>query len=503
MSWLLVLPLLIPFATAVLIFVAPRTPTTGAWLSVAGAGLLLLAGMTLAWWVVSHGPIAGQMGDWPAPFGITLVADTLSAVMVVITGIMGLAVAVYATGEIDGRRVGHGFHAFYQLLLGGVVGAFVTGDLFNLYVWFEVLLIGAFALLVLGSEPRQVDGTVRYAALNLIATVLLLTGVGFLYGLTGTLNLADLHLRAAQADPAVLSTVAALFLVAFGIKAAAFPLFFWLPASYHTPPVAVTAIFSALLTKVGVYALLRTFTLVFIHDTGFTHGIILAAGVLTMLVGVLGAVAQNEIRRILSVHIVSQIGYMLMALALLTPLALAGLVFLLAHNIFVKTTLFLVAGIVRATNGSLELARLGGLWRARPVMAVLFLLAAFSLAGFPPFSGFWGKLVLVRAGLETEAVLAVSAALLTGLLTTFSMTKIWNEAFWKEAPAGTPLVLLPDGQKAALMLPVWALTALALVMGLLPEPFIAIGLRAAEELLDPSAYVAAVLGPQALAGATP
>jgi multicomponent Na+:H+ antiporter subunit D len=297
--------------------------------------------------------------------------------------------------------------------------------------------------------------------------------------------------------------VAAVFLVAFGIKAAAFPLYFWLPAAYPTPPVAVTAIFSALLTKVGVYALVRTFTLVFVHDQGFTHGIILAAGILTMLVGVLGAVAQNEIRRILSVHIVSQIGYMLVGLALLTPLALAGLVFMLAHNIFVKTTLFLMGGVVRATCGSFELARLGGLWRARPVLAVLFLLAAFSLAGFPPFSGFWAKLILVRAGLETEALLTVGAALLTGLLTTFSMTKIWSEAFWKDPPAGTAIVAIEPGQRIAMMLPVLGLSALALAMGLLPEPFIALARRAADELVDPTAYVTAVLGAQVAQGIEP
>lgn len=499
-SWLLTLPLLTPFATAVVLVLGPRTPRVANAIGVVGAGLLLAAALALFVTVLEHGTQAAQMGAWPAPFGITLVADTLSAIMVLVAGVMGLAVAVYATAEIDEDRLRFGFFALFHVLLGGVMGAFLTGDLFNLYVWFEVLLIAAFGLLVLGGEPAQVDGAVKYVALNLVSTILLLLGIALLYGMAGTLNLADLHLRLqGHPDPTAISAVATVLLVALGIKAAAFPLFFWLPASYHTPPVAVTAIFSALLTKVGVYALIRLFTLVFTGDVGFTHGIILVSGVLTMVVGVLGAAAQNEVRRILAVHIVSQIGYMLAGLALLTPVALAGAVFYLVHNIVVKALLFLLAGIMRFAGGSFELARLGGLWRRHPWLALLFLIAAFSLAGFPPLSGFWGKLALIRAGLEAEVLLVVVAALATSILTIFSMTKIWSEAFWKDAPPGAGQAIAPAGSRLALILPVLALVALALAMGLGAGPFLALTERAAGELLDPSAYVAAVLGPERLA----
>jgi formate hydrogenlyase subunit 3/multisubunit Na+/H+ antiporter MnhD subunit len=268
----------------------------------------------------------------------------------------------------------------------------------------------------------------------------------------------------ALTDPSQLGFVAALLLVAFGIKAGAFPLFAWLPASYHTPPVAVSAIFAALLTKV---------------------------------VGALAAAAQDEVRRILAVHIVSQIGYLLLGLALLTPLALAGAAYHLVHNMLVKTALFLLAGIAaRRGGGSFQLARLGGLWRRDPWLSLLFLLAALSLAGVPPLSGFWGKLVLVRAGIEAEAYLAVAVALATGLLTMFSMSKIWNEAFWKEPPPGVALAPLPPASGTALTAPVLLLVALALAMGLAPAPFMALAERAAAELLDPTTYVAAVLGSQ-------
>jgi multicomponent Na+:H+ antiporter subunit D len=500
MTWLLVLPLLIPMATAVLTVLVRHRPGLSATFSVLGAALLLVAASALLAAVLREGPIAAQMGDWPAPFGVTLVADTLSAVLVLVTGIVGVAIALYAVGELGTDRVRFGFHALFYLLLGGAVGAFVTGDLFNLYVWFEVLLISSFGLLVLGNEPRQIDGAVKYVALNLVATTLILIGVGMVYGQTGTLNLADLH-RWAQTRGDELLPVSAVLLVAFAIKAGAFPLFFWLPASYHTPSVAVSAVFAALLTKVGIYALVRLFSLVFPGDHEFVRGLLLASAVATMVIGVLAAAAQNEFRRILSIHIVSQIGYMLLGLALLTPLALAGVVLYLVHNMLVKTGLFLVAGIARAHLGSFELARLGGLWLVHPVLAILFLLGAFSLAGFPPFSGFWGKLMLFRASLDVGAYVALTAAVVTSLLTTYSMTKIWSEAFWKAPPAGSADTALPRSQQLCLFLPLLLLTGSALLLGLVPAPFLALAERAAQELIDPSRYLIAVLGPQAIPGA--
>ena len=497
MSWLLALPIVLPFATAVLTFLLRSTGSAARWLSVAGCAGLLAAATALMVQVWRHGVIAAQMGDWPAPFGITLVADLLSAVMVVITAIIGLAVAVYALADIDERREALGYHALFQTLLAGVCGAFVTGDLFNLYVWFEVMLIASFGLLVLGNTEAQLDGGIKYVAINLVSTVLFLSGIGLLYGLTGTLNLADLHVAVqAVENQGLLTVVASLFLVAFGIKAAVFPLFFWLPASYHTPPVAVSAVFAGLLTKVGVYALIRMFTLVFTQDIGLTHGLLLAVAVLTMVTGVLGAAAQSEFRKILSFHIVSQIGYMVLGLALYTPLALVGAVFYLVHHIIVKANLFLVSGVARRLTGSFELAAIGGLYKSSPLLALLFLVPAFSLAGFPPLSGFWAKFLLIKASLDLGAYLVAATALVVGLLTVFSMTKIWAEAFWKPHPEGhaPTLALVTGRERAALLLPVAALATLTVVIGLFPEPFVGFAERAAGQLLDPADYVRAVLG---------
>ncbi|MBN2906293.1 MAG: Na+/H+ antiporter subunit D [Rhodobacteraceae bacterium] len=495
MSWLLSLPIAIPFATAILAFLL-RDARAGRWISVAGSAVLLLAAVLLMRATWAEGVIAGQMGGWPAPYGITLVADLLSAVMVLITAIIALAVAVYALADIDARMEHLGYHALFNVLIAGVVGAFLTGDLFNLYVWFEVMLIASFGLLVLGGRPEQIDGGVKYVALNLVSTILFLTGIGLLYGMTGTLNMADLSSAVDGVDQGLLTVVAMLFMIAFGVKAALFPLFFWLPASYHTPAFAVSAVFAGLLTKVGVYALIRMFTLVFDHDTGFTHQILLWVAGLTMVTGVLGAAAQSDMRKILSFHIVSQIGYMILGLALLTPLALVGAVFYLVHHIVVKANLFLIAGVAQRLTGSTELSRMGGLYKSAPLLAVLFLIPAFSLAGFPPLSGFWAKFLLVKAALQAESWVIAAVALIVGLLTIYSMTKIWAAAFWAPHPDGIApsLSRLAPRARAALLAPVAVLAAVTIAIGLAPEPFVQFAEAAAAQILDPSAYVTAVLG---------
>lgn len=493
MALLLVLPLLIPLLTAAATLLAWPSRQVQRWLSMAGAAGLLAAALALLADVWRDGIQAVQIGNWPAPFGITLVADLFSALMLVLAGLMGLAVAVYSLTSIDAPRERHGYYPLLHILLMGVCGAFLTGDMFNLYVWFEVMLVASFVLMALGGERAQLEGAIKYVTLNLISSALFLAAVGILYGVAGTLNMADLALQLPQVQPQGLVTALSIFfLIAFGIKAALFPLFFWLPASYHTPPVAVSALFAGLLTKVGVYALLRVFTLVFVGEVGFTHGLISALAGLTMVTGVLGAAAQNGFRRILSFHIVSQIGYMIMGLGLFTPLALAGSIFFIIHNIIVKTNLFLISGVAHRLQGSDALKQLGGLYKARPGLAFLFVVSAFSLAGLPPLSGFWAKLLLIQAGLNTRQYLLVAAALGVSLLTLFSMTKIWAEAFWKPLPADLPEEVSPK-LEWGILLPIITLASLTVIMGLMVEPLLTLTSRAAEQLLAPTNYIQTVL----------
>ncbi|QDU44710.1 Na(+)/H(+) antiporter subunit D [Symmachiella dynata] len=494
----IILPIALPLATMAMLLLAWNSVAAQKVIGVVGSALLLLSAAALMWLVDRDGILVLQVGNWPPPFGITLVADRLSSIMVMLAGLMVFAVSVYSIATIDDRRIDFGFHPLIQLLLMGVCGAFLTGDLFNLYVWFEVMLISSFVLLTLGGERGQLEGAIKYVTLNLVSSAVFLAAIGVIYAATGTLNMADLALKLRSfPDEGIVSVLAMLFLIAFGTKAAVFPLFFWLPASYHTPPVAVSAIFAGLLTKVGVYSLIRSFTLLFVTDLEFTHNLLLVIAGLTMVTGVLGAMAQTEIRRILSFHIVSQIGYMLMGLALFTPLALAGSIFYIIHHIVVKTNLFLIGGIVERRFGTGRLAEVGGLYRSAPVLATLFFVSAMSLAGVPPLSGFFAKLTLIQGGLEAERYAIVAAALMVSLLTLFSMTKIWAEVFWKPTPEGTGVKASRNPrattEQVSLFGPTLLLATITVGIGVMAGPVMIASLATAEQLLDPDIYIKAVL----------
>ncbi|CAD5247669.1 MULTISPECIES: Na+/H+ antiporter subunit D [Halomonadaceae] len=504
------LPVLLPLLTGAVSLLFWRARPMQRFLAVAGNVALLMVSLWLFVSTLSDGYVTMQMGSWPAPFGITLIADLLSAVMVLMTALIGLAMGVYSLATTGRGHEKFGYYPLMHLLLAGVMGAFLTGDIFNLYVWFEVMLVASFALLILGGERAQMEGAIKYVTLNLLASVIFLTAVGLLYGMVGTLNMADIALRMDEAEhTGMVEVLAVMFMVAFGIKAAAFPLFFWLPASYHTPPVAVSALFAGLLTKVGVYAMFRVFTLMFDQTMGYLQEIMLWGAAFTMVTGVLGAAAQHEFRRILSFHIVSQIGYMILGLALYTPLAIAGGVFAIVHNMVVKTNLFLISGITHRLQGTYQLKKMGGLYRDRPWLAVAFFLSAFSLAGIPPLSGFFAKFVIVRAGLEIEAYVVTGIALAVGLMTLYSMVKIWNEVFWKSLPEDNdvPATATPTGDDGRLLKPslwmmyspVMVLALFSLLIGVLAEPIMWVMMGIGDQLFEPSGYIEAVLGASASA----
>jgi multicomponent Na+:H+ antiporter subunit D len=495
-SPLVALPLVLPIL-AVGILLCMRRAGEGARHTVnilTCAALLGVAGVLFAR-VEEGGLLVLRSGSWPAPFGITLVADLLSAVMVLVSAVVGLTVAVYAAGTGTGKFRGY-FAPLYQALLMGVNGSFLTGDLFNLYVWFEVMLMASFVLVALPGGRPQLEAAVKYLTLNFIASAFFLVGLGVLYGMVGTLNMADLSVKLLDmGDSDLVLSSAVLFLVAFGIKAGVFPFYFWLPSSYHVTPTPVAAVFAGLLTKVGVYACVRVFTLVYSGHQDFLSDLLLSIGVLTMVTGVFGAATQFFIPRILSFHIISQIGYMIVGLGLFTRWALAATVFYVVHHILVKTNLFLIGGIIGRKTGTQALAKTGGIYRKSPWLAVLFLIPAMSLGGIPPLSGFFAKFALVREGLALGHWAVITAALAVGLLTLYSMVKIWNEAFWKDAPAGDRQ---PDRPLPLMMIiPSVALAFGTVLMGLFPGVFIDIAVRAADQLTHPAAYIEAVLQPAA------
>ena len=489
-------PIIIPFTTAAIMLLGRRQPNFQHVSSMLAAVLHLATGAWLLYTVHHSGIQVLHVASWSAPFGIALVADHLSSLMVVITGIVYTAVSVYSRADITADHQQRGYYPLLHILVGGISGAFLTGDLFNMYVWFEVMLMASFALLVQGKTRAQLDGGVKYVVINLISTLLFLTGLGLVYGMTGTLNMAHLHIKLRMiGDPGLVAAVAVLFLIAFGIKSGLFPLFFWLPASYHTPPVATSAIFAGLLTKVGVYALIRTFTLIFPFEDNGLRELVLVAAAATMIIGVLGAATRYQVRRILSFHIISQVGYMILGLGLFTPLALAGAVFYMLHHIIVKSNLFLISGLIQRHGGSFELSRVGGLYRSHGWIALLFFIPAFSLAGFPPLSGFWAKMILIRASLEVGQFVLAAVAAVVGLLTVYSMVKIWSEAFWKPHPEGVNERAggVPP-MNAWMLVPIVAMAAMTVLIGLLPGPLYHLARAAADELLEPGAYVYTVIG---------
>lgn len=496
---LLVLPLVIPLFSAVLCLIFRRKIKVQEYINIFGTSAFLGVAVHLLYSTIEQGVLAVQIGNWQAPFGITMVSDMLAALMVLITAIIGFAIAFYALQDVDLRRKAFGFFPAFQFLLLGVNGAFLTGDAFNLYVWYEVMLLASFVVIALGNSKSQLEGALKYVILNFVGSGFFLTGIGVLYNATGTLNMAALaELVRNDPDSGMITLASIFFFISFGVKSAIFPLFSWLPSSYHTPPVSVSGLMAGLLTKVGVYSFIRFFSLVFISDVGFTHTLLLWAAGLTMLSGILGAMAHNEFRKILSFHIISQIGYMIMGLAIFTPLALAASIFYVIHHILVKTNLFLISGLVNTTNGSFLLKKLGGVYERYPLIAVLFIISAFSLAGIPPLSGFWGKFTLVQAGIANGLITIVVIALVVGLFTLYSMTKIWGEAFWKadpyqddDQPKLTQWHLIKA--KYLMVLPVIFLACLTLFLSLNPDFLVDLSLQASDQLKNPEAYIKTVL----------
>ncbi len=485
---LLVLPLIIPMFTAALLLLV-RSARLQRWLAFSGALAVLGSGVALGLAVHADGIQVLQSGSWRAPFGITLVADALTAVLVIAVGIVAVAATAYGFAGVDPRREAVGYHPLFMVLLMGVSGAFLTGDLFNLYVWFEVMLVASFVLMALHRIKAQVRAAFIYVTLNLLASAILLSALGLLYGQSGTLNMADLAQQWSTEPPPLQLPMALLFLTAFGIKAALFPWFFWLPASYHTPPAAVSALFAGLLTKVGVYSMIRVFTLLFRELPPEVYTLILVLSAATMLIGVTCSITQSDFRRALSFNLVGHIGYTTLGLGLLTPLGLAGSLFYVVHHIIAITNLFLISGVFLRVRRTTELSGLGSFYRAHPYFSVLALVPMFALAGVPPFSGFIAKVALVQAAFAAHVYWAGVVALVVSILSLLSMARLWNDSFWRSAPG--------DADRAAplwqQLLPIGVLSALSIGISVGAGPLFELTSQAASDLLSPEAYVRAVL----------
>jgi multicomponent Na+:H+ antiporter subunit D len=451
------------------------------------------------------GPVVVEMGGWAAPVGIALVADRLSALLLLISTLVTIAVLVYS---IDQRIADYGretpsttFHPMYLLLCAGVSLAYLTGDLFTLFVAFEIMLSASYVLITRRTSASRIRSGMTYVTVSLTSSLLFLTMIALTYAAAGTVNFADLAGRVGALPEGVRTVLGLMFLVVFGIKAAIVPLHFWLPDSYPNAPAPVTALFAGLLTKVGVYALLRTQMLIF--PQGGVWTLLLYLAVATMVVGVLGALAQNDLNRLLSFLLVSHIGFMIFGLAVFDAAGIAGTVLYVIHHITVQATLFLVSGLITRRTGTVALDQMGGLARTSPALAVLFAVPALTLAGIPPTSGFIAKLSLLQAGAGAGVATAVVAGVVvaTSLLTLYAMARVWVRVFWgssqppqpdpdpdDELVVGTASIPKPMVAAAA------SLAAVSVLIAVAAGPLSALSARAATDLLDREPYITAVLG---------
>ncbi|CAM2863655.1 proton-conducting transporter membrane subunit [Rariglobus hedericola] len=485
------LPVVAPIVAALLLLLFPRP-------SFARRGftaLVLTALLGLALWMVVHvmenGPLVLRVGGWLTPYGIVLVGDTLAAIMLCLSSFTALACVLYGFAETAAADEHPMRLPLMLFLLAGIDLSFVTGDLFNLFVAFEVMLLSSYALLTLEATARESRGALPYLTLNLVGSALFLATCGFAYSLFGTLNFAEMIVRADLLVGDVrLTVLAVLMLLVFGLKAGVFPLYYWLPGSYPILPAPTAAFYAGMLTKVGVYVLLRIFGTVMPPQLTGLHTLIAWTAGLTMVIGVLGAVSQGRVQKILSYHIVSQIGFMVLAIGLFTPFAFTAAIFYIIHHIIVKAALFLVGGVIVRANGTDDLNRTGGLWRAAPWLGIVFVFQAMSLAGLPPLSGFWGKFMIIQEGLTQGEWALVAMSLIASILTLMSMLKIWLGAFWR----GEAAAPLNYDKRAKRMTAVGlGMVAVSLLIGFGAEIFVKTAKHAALETLDRPGYVRTVM----------
>ncbi|MFZ3576466.1 Na+/H+ antiporter subunit D [Virgibacillus sp. DJP39] len=491
MSNLAVLPIIIPLlAGIILAFFPKKVELVRLWTKIFSISSLLIVSY-ITWQVINRGTIILETGAWPAPYGIILVADPLAIILVLTTNIILTACAFYAPHSMTLKQEQHYFYSFMFFLITGVSGAFLTGDLFNLFVFFEVLLMASYALIVLGGGKVQLRESIKYVLINLFSSILFVTAVAFLYGVVGTVNMAHIAERVQEVDQkGILTTIGILFFFVFATKAALFPLFYWMPKSYVVPNPVVSALFGALLTKVGIYSILRVFSLIFVYKLDLTHQTFIWIAGLSMIFGILGALSTNNVKLIIAYNIIPAIGFIIMGIGVFNQDAMSGSVYYLIHDMIIKCALFLLVGTIAYVAGTSDLRKMGGLIHYYPVLGWLLFLAAFILAGIPPFSGFIGKLLLLKGALADGEIAIVIIALLSSLLILYSIMKIFIKGFWGEK---NPEFESNLKSTKGLIGPIIFLLTFSVILGVGAEFVYPTIQEISSYLLDPDIYIDAVL----------
>jgi multicomponent Na+:H+ antiporter subunit D len=488
-----IFPIIVPLLTALIALIwGKSSPGRRIFVGIS-AILQVCAAAGLASYALAQGIITLHVGSWGAPFGIVLVIDPLAGILLCLASIVICSALFFGFFETS-RRVEHPLRLpLVQLLAMGINLAFVTGDLFNLFVAFEVMLIASYGLLTLDADDWEIKHAFPYIAINMFGSTLFLAAAGFSYSLFGTLNFADIANRSSgMASSPQLIAIAAMLMLVFSMKAGIFPLSYWLPNSYPTLPAPMAALYAALLTKVGIYALIRIFGTVMPPGVLQLHWwLALLAGV-TMVVTIMGALARDFIRGILCFNLLSHIGFMALAIGFFTPMSFAAAIFYMTHHILVMASLFMIAGSAAVLQRTDYLGAMGNLWTQAPLIGVLFLFQGLSLAGIPPLSGFWGKYLIMRVGMEQGHYALVACVIIASILTLFSVLTIWLNAFWRKN-GDIPPARVTDGRWPRLTFVPLVLTILSTSLGLGAEYGIKAAKRAADSIFNREEYVAAVV----------
>ena len=522
-SQVVIAPLLVALFTAIATLPLRRFPRAQQAVSLVGALAYLGAVALLADRVVAESILVYQLSAWPAPFGITLVADALSLFMLGLTSVVSLAAVAFSTRFMSEYAQQVSYHTLYHLMVVGITGSFLTGDIFNLFVWFEVMLLSSYVLVAFYSGAEHTRAALTYTVLNLLGSALMLLAIGGLYATVGTLNMADMARRLANpaqygVDPVPVLGLTVLLFCVFALKAGVVPFQFWVPAAYRAAPAPVTAMLAGVVKKVGIYAIIRLYFTVFAAATlpaglglpGFVGDdflsffgpvmFVMAAG--SILLGGIGAVSRNGLDGVLAYSSIGQIGFVVLPLAVaatvpgVRALAIAAaLVYALNHGL-TKSMLFLASGTIKEAVGSIRFERIGGLAARTPLLSIAFFLGALSLIGIPPLSGFFGKLLVFRTTAHAGAMggrggaLAVGLSLLGAILTIAYFSRAWNRGFWGTESEGVRTATYSPTLVAVVV----ALAVLLVVVGIGFDPVLRAAEAAADVTLDRQAYVDAVLG---------
>ncbi len=490
MNNIVVMPMILPLLTGILlVFLRPYVKVQRVFSLVSIASTVAVSFYILNM-IQADGILRLDFGGWLPPYGISFVADSFSMLLVLTTAIVTGILLIYAFSSIGRAHENMFFYPFVFFLIAGVNGSFLTGDLFNLFVCFEVMLLSSYVLITLGGRKVQLVESIKYISINVLSSWFFLVGIAYLYGTVGTLNMAHLSVRIAEVEQGPLLTVISIiFLIVFSLKSGLL-LYFWLPGSYSAPPTVVAALFGALLTKVGIYAMFRVFTLIFYHEPGITHLMIGVMAAITMIGGSIGAIAYNDIRKIVSYNVVIAVGFILVGLAVSTEVAFQGAIYYLIHDMIIKALLFLIAGTMIYLTGTAKIENMSGLIRNYPLLGWLFFITMLSLAGIPPLSGFIGKVYVGQGAIETGSFFLLVIAFLSSIFVLYSLLRIFLNCFWGET------IINEDDDvplKKGMLIPLVLLGLLTIVLGVGAEGLAPYVTDAARTLMNPEIYIDAVL----------